>query len=350
MSYACIKTDDAITVVNQDTGESHTVYASQKGYEAALDAVRAKDWLEFEVIARPATIFERDYCDGRVVLNDGVVSLDDREMHGTLTDRMVDMIQDGFDIEPLANFMVKLDDNPSHRAVTELYGFLEASSLAITPDGDFVAYKMVRDDYKDTYSGTMDNSPGEVVEVPRNTVDEDKDRTCSSGLHFCGRGYLGCYPGSRTIILKINPADVVSIPVDYNNHKGRCCKYEVIGELSNGYSDDRERVEEELEGSVFTGEGYDVVDDFIEDMAEIFNEVVKDADRDIFGLDDDDDYNDTDVDPINTHPTAISGTIHEFYSTRSEARQDARLNSNRLKFKDMGYTCPAGERWATIYK
>ena len=33
------------------------------------------------------------------------------------------------------------------------------------------------------------------------------------------------------MILKINPADVVSIPTDYNASKGRACRYEVIGEL-----------------------------------------------------------------------------------------------------------------------
>ena len=29
------------------------------------------------------------------------------------------------------------------------------------------------------------------------------------------------------MIVKINPADVVAIPTDYNNTKGRCCKYVV---------------------------------------------------------------------------------------------------------------------------
>ena len=33
------------------------------------------------------------------------------------------------------------------------------------------------------------------------------------------------------MIVKINPRDVVSIPTDYNNSKGRACRYEVIGEL-----------------------------------------------------------------------------------------------------------------------
>ena len=33
------------------------------------------------------------------------------------------------------------------------------------------------------------------------------------------------------VILKINPRDVVSIPTDYNNTKGRTCRYEVVGEV-----------------------------------------------------------------------------------------------------------------------
>lgn len=36
---------------------------------------------------------------------------------------------------------------------------------------------------------------------------------------------------ARTVIVKINPRDVVSIPTDYDNSKGRACRYEVIGEL-----------------------------------------------------------------------------------------------------------------------
>ena len=42
------------------------------------------------------------------------------------------------------------------------------------------------------------------------------------------------------MILKINPADVVSIPSDYNNSKGRACRYEVIGEIDSNPDDSRE--------------------------------------------------------------------------------------------------------------
>jgi hypothetical protein len=42
---------------------------------------------------------------------------------------------------------------------------------------------------------------------------------------------LNSFGGERIVILKINPRDVVSIPTDYNNSKGRACRYEIIGEL-----------------------------------------------------------------------------------------------------------------------
>jgi hypothetical protein len=126
--------------------------------------------------------------------------------------------------------------NPSKRAVTELYGFLEKNSLPITPDGHFLAYKKVRNDYLDIHSGTMDNSVGMIVEMERNEVDDNKDQTCSTGLHFCSQDYLphfGSGSDSRVVIVKINPSDVVSIPSDYNNAKGRACRYVVVGEIGN---------------------------------------------------------------------------------------------------------------------
>ena len=48
--------------------------------------------------------------------------------------------------------------------------------------------------------------------------------------------YLGSFnagANARVIIVKINPTDVTSIPTDYNNTKGRCCRFEVIGEVED---------------------------------------------------------------------------------------------------------------------
>jgi hypothetical protein len=145
------------------------------------------------------------------------------------------MYKEGFAIAPLEQFIDNLMENPSKRAVDELYGFLEKNTLPITDDGCFLAYKKVKADYKDVYSGTIDNSVGQNVSMPRNKVNDDANQTCSDGLHFCSIDYLKHFGGERIVILKINPRDVVSIPVDYNNAKGRCCAYYVIGEVEDAY-------------------------------------------------------------------------------------------------------------------
>src|SRR3546814_19689465 len=72
--------------------------------------------------------------------------------------------------------------------------------------------------------------------MPRSECDEDPDRTCSSGIHFCSIDYLKKGPvGSSddpVMIVKIDPADVTAIPRDYNDTKGRCCRMEVVDETS----------------------------------------------------------------------------------------------------------------------
>jgi hypothetical protein len=173
------------------------------------------------------------YGAGHVAIQGSKVFYKEREMAGVLTSRLIEMYQDGFPVEPLILFMENLMANPSKRAVEELYGFLEKGNLPLTPDGHFLAYKKVRKDFLDIHSGTMSNAPGSVVEMERNSVDDNMNNTCSTGLHFCSKEYLNHFGGSdsRTVILKINPRDVVSIPADYNATKGRTCRYEVIGEL-----------------------------------------------------------------------------------------------------------------------
>lgn len=160
-----------------------------------------------------------------------------------ITDRIRRLAADGMPFGAVMKFLDNLIDNPSETSVEELLEFLECNELPFTPDGHFIAYKRVRSDFKDSYTGTIDNSVGQVVTMERESVDSERSRTCSSGLHFCSMGYLtgSGYggEGNPIVLLKINPRDVVSIPTDYNNTKGRCCRYEVIGlHRSNSSEDD----------------------------------------------------------------------------------------------------------------
>jgi len=133
----------------------------------------------------------------------------------------------------MKRFLRNLEQNPSRTAVQELYDFLESGQMPITDDGCFLAYKKVRRDYTDIFTGKFDNSVGAKPEMPRNRVDDNRENTCSRGLHFCSLAYLphfGAGTGNRVMIVKVNPADVVSIPKDYNFTKGRACTYEVVDE------------------------------------------------------------------------------------------------------------------------
>lgn len=220
-----------ITVVVDS--KPHTIAKSHPTFDRVVEAIKAGDWVMVRNVIEPKKVVI-NYGKGHVSVQGETLYWKGEVLHGALATRMITMLQEGFPIEPMVNFMENLMQNPSKRSVTELYGFLEKNNLPITPDGHFLAYKKVRADYFDVHSGTMDNSVGKVVEMERNKVDDDKDRTCSTGLHFCSESYLKSFGGERVVIVKINPRDVVSIPSDYNDSKGRACRYEVVGEVDTG--------------------------------------------------------------------------------------------------------------------
>lgn len=142
-------------------------------------------------------------------------------------------LEKGHSIGAFVAFVDNLMQNPSEVAVKELYLFLEKGNMPLTEDGHFLAYKKIRSNYTDSYTGKMDNSVGSRPSIPRSECDPNRNNTCSKGLHFCSWDYLKSMSGQRIVILKINPKDVVSIPSDYQNTKGRACEYEIVGEIKN---------------------------------------------------------------------------------------------------------------------
>jgi hypothetical protein len=155
-------------------------------------------------------------------------------------------------------------ENPSKRAIDELANFLDVGGLPITTDGHFLAYKNVRSNYFDIHSGKFDNSVGKVCEMKRNQVCDDKDLTCSSGLHFCSIAYLPHFSdasGGHTMVVKINPKDVVSFPTDYNNTKGRTCRYEVVGEYTEDWRSKLKNNESGWDADLYDEDGDEYDDD-----------------------------------------------------------------------------------------
>lgn len=182
------------------------------------------------------------FCEGYVNCNDGSLTWDGIKMPDMFTGTILDMIKQGFPFEPMLNFLDNLSQNPSDHAVIELFDFMENKNMPITGDGCFLAYKAVREDYKDIYSGTFNNSVGSVCEVVRSKVDSNRDNGCGAGLHVGAIDYAKSYGGidfdsdndggNRLMICKVNPRDVVSVPSDHKFQKLRTCRYEVVSEFN----------------------------------------------------------------------------------------------------------------------
>ncbi len=210
----------------------HTVDSSHPKFDEICEAAFADDYEGADKLLDVKKAVDQMISGSAVSLVGDTLFFEGEVVSGLLGERILEMSRMGLSVTPLVAFLGNLRDNPSSRAAEELYGFLEVSRLPITEDGHFLAYKSVKQDYTDHHSGTISNKVGEVISMTRNKVNEDKDQTCSYGLHFAAHEYAEGFGSSgRMMVMKINPRDVVSIPSDYSNQKGRCCKYEVIEEV-----------------------------------------------------------------------------------------------------------------------
>ena len=199
-------------------------------YKAVIKALEAGDEVALEE-ALDLTKFIMRNADERFQIVDGSLKFSGYDVPFEVQAHIMPIIEANGDLGPMGNFLELLFQNPADFAVREVLTYIAKHKQPITADGHFLAYKRVRKDYKDVHSGTLDNSVGNIVWMPRHAVDQDRNNTCSTGLHFCSKDYLEHFSGDRILVLKISPADVVSIPKDYNESKGRCWRYKVIGEL-----------------------------------------------------------------------------------------------------------------------
>jgi hypothetical protein len=213
-------------------GQTFLFNHSHPNFTAAVEAMKAKDWDKIPGLVDIPT-FVKKISDGKLEVRGDDIYLGDEKLPTSYVVRkLAGMSEADEGYAPLAKFIENLMQNPSQAAREELYQFLEACNLPLTPDGCFLAYKRVRADYTDCHTGKMDNRVGNIVWMSRHLVDPDRHRTCSQGLHVCSRSYLQHFGGARTIVCKVNPRDVVSVPADYNDSKMRVCRYEVVSEIN----------------------------------------------------------------------------------------------------------------------
>lgn len=216
-------------------GDMLCVAPDHINYSKILEKVVAGDFDGIEPMLNIAKGIE-EYTFGKIVIRNGQLFYGEHEIRNTLVDRILDNMKDGICFKRYVAFLDKLLENPSSRSLDQLYDFLKYTCLRIADDGYVYAYKGIRADWKDRYTGTIDNSVGKTITMPRNLISDDPTFGCHRGLHCGTIKYAYEYSGGeRMVIVKVHPKDVVSVPKDCTYQKCRVCEYTVVAECnSNG--------------------------------------------------------------------------------------------------------------------
>ena len=247
--------DGFLTVVVD--GKQHTILASNPMFASAVSAYQTKDFDALMLALDPSRKFLNLYAKyEQIEVKDGSVFVDGETISSVVADRIINFLADGLDCLPIFKFITRLQLNPSKRAVDELYTFLEHKHLPLTETGTFLAYKAVRNDYTDKHTGKFFNGVGEVLSMPRNKVDDDKNVGCSYGFHAGTLRYASEFAcgSDKMVLVEIDPADVVSIPTDCEFQKLRTARYKVVAEYERP-------LDELVYESRFSTENDDDVDD-----------------------------------------------------------------------------------------
>ncbi len=247
-------------------GKNYSFDSTHPKYNDLVEFIRVSDEKSFVETLSVGKVVD-NWSQGDFRLEGGFLFYLNEQIHPVITSRILEMIKEGFDHKPMLRFLENLYRNTSYSSINELYTFLIHKHLPITPDGCFIAYKSVsiyrgpdivdlmgntikEGDYVDSYTKkSYRNNIGDAPAMARYKVDDNRNEACSHGLHCGALQYVtNDYRQEVILQVKVNPADVVSVPLDANTMKVRCTSYEVVsiydGPLPSTVFSDSEEDEE----------------------------------------------------------------------------------------------------------
>ena len=216
------------SVIIDSDNKIHNVHKDDARYGKVIECIKNGTLDLIPEIIDVVLAFKKAGID----LIDGVVSIDGQTLPSELSARIVAFKDNDLPFAPLLKFWDKLKANKSYNSRQMLYKFLEHNGHPLTEEGNFIAYRGVTSEFKDCHTGTFDNSVGSTCEIPRESVDDNPNNTCSSGLHVACHSYAEGF-GAKLIKVEVNPEDVVCVPTDYDGTKMRVSRFKVLSECEN---------------------------------------------------------------------------------------------------------------------
>jgi len=170
-----------------------------------------------------------------------VVTYNNKPVDAFFGKKILEFKKAGKPYDYLFRFYKRVLENPSKNSQKQLFKFLMNNSMPITEDGYFIAYKAVNKNFTDKHTGSMDCSIGNMVTMEREKVTDNPNIACSAGLHIGSFNYAWNQFGGKTALtlaVLVDPADVVSVPFDYNYEKCRCCAYKPLQTVTKAFNAD----------------------------------------------------------------------------------------------------------------
>lgn len=272
-------TGESITIIWE--GKSHVVQKGSPNFVALRKAIMEENW---DAIPKTLTVSKslKEWASGKFTVEGNTFSFEGRPLPSDLNSRILKLATSNENPTPILKFWERLQKNPSMRSVEQLWSFLQHKGIPITDDGHFLAYKGVKDDFKDAHSGKWDNSPGAINEMPRNQISDDPNHACHEGFHVGALEYAKGF-SQRVVVCKVDPEHVVCVPYDSSSQKMRVCKYEVIGNHNGSHlpstvykPDVNDRTPDEPE---YDDPDYDPESDPLVESEEQMKEIVDKADK-----------------------------------------------------------------------
>lgn len=219
-------TPQQITLIFSD-GEPISIFKEDSKYENILTYINQQRFEEIaSLVDKSAQI--QEYTKGKFIVKNGIVHINNEAIPNELSEKLLQLVDANEETRPLERFWSNLRKNPSIDSKRDLFTFLRVNKIPITPNGCFIAYKKVTDNWLDCHTKTIDNRPGTIVKMERKDVNDDRNVTCAAGLHVAAFSYAWNFTGGILLEVEINPKDVVAVPTDYAHQKMRVCRYRVI--------------------------------------------------------------------------------------------------------------------------
>lgn len=206
--------------------------------EAAIDGDESVVDL-FDTSRRAAAVLEN--LSDRVQVANSRVWVDQTEVDDVFADLLIDLLDEGEeDYQPYVNFLEKVYSNTSEGVRENLSRWLKAEAFSILPNGNILGYRGLNSDYTSKHAGPgivngvqvnghLDNSVGNVVELPVELVEVNAAKGCASGLHVGTYNYANGWAGYGGVVVgvEVDPRHVRSVPYECDSQKMRVSKYKV---------------------------------------------------------------------------------------------------------------------------